>query len=192
METEDVMNNSDFLKMNRKQLAKTVSRLASIANKRIKRLQKLDVESPALLAVMESGGKFSTANKSLNQLRAEFKRVSKFLEYRTSTVSGFRAYRVRTLNRLGLTEETTSKELERDIWKAYRRIEEYSPAILKSYGSEEMQQYVSEQAQKGKSVDSVVEASISELNRWYERQYTDEWVNLNGANVFDMGENDLF
>lgn len=183
------MDNREFMGMSRKELAKEVRRLARNANRRISNLQRLSAESPALRYAMDTGGKFYTANKTLNQLRAEFKRVNQFLSYKTSTVAGFKQYRVDTLNRLGLTEQTTSKELENNIWKAYRRIEEYSPGIVKSYGSEEMQRFVSERAQKGKNVDTIVEASINELNEWYEREYSDEWAEFDASDIFDMGEN---
>lgn len=77
-----------FEKMTRAELAHEVSILASAANKRIKRLEAKDYNTPALRYTMEHGGKFSVKGKSKTQLLTEMKRAKGFIAAKTSTVSG--------------------------------------------------------------------------------------------------------
>lgn len=79
---------TQFEKMERPELAKEVSILASAANKRIKRLQQAGYNTPALRYTMEHGGKFSVKGKSHDELLEEIKRAKGFLAAKTSTVSG--------------------------------------------------------------------------------------------------------
>lgn len=84
------MSLRDFSQLNRSELRQAVSRLSSAANKRLKRLSESGVESLSARTVEQSGGKFSTRGKGLDELRAEFMRVKDFLKSSTSTVKGAR------------------------------------------------------------------------------------------------------
>ena len=79
--------------MDRPTLAKAVSRLASAANKRLKRFEGSELESPATKSVEKSGGKFGTRGKTLNQLRSEFIRAKNFLGNKTSTIKGYKQFK---------------------------------------------------------------------------------------------------
>lgn len=70
------------------QLKKETSRLASMANKRLVRLEKNELtELPAYKSWVQGGSiKFSVANKDYNQLQAEFWRLKNFLDNKTSLV----------------------------------------------------------------------------------------------------------
>lgn len=70
------------------QLKKETSRLASMANKRLVRLEKNELtELPAYQSWVEGGSiKFSVANKGYNQLQSEFWRLKNFLDNKTSLV----------------------------------------------------------------------------------------------------------
>ena len=70
------------------QLKKETSRLASMANKRLVRLEKNELtELPAYQSWVEGGSiKFSVANKNYNQLQSEFWRLKNFLDNKTSLV----------------------------------------------------------------------------------------------------------
>ena len=67
-----------------------VSRLAAIANKRIKRLEKNNLtDSPAYKKLTENGEpKFSVRGKDFNQVQKEYSRLKRFLESQTSTIRG--------------------------------------------------------------------------------------------------------
>ena len=67
-----------------------VSRLVSVANKRVRRLIKNNI--PITLKSYVSGGKFSVRGKSGNELLKEYDRVMDFLSRKTSTVKGYRQF----------------------------------------------------------------------------------------------------
>lgn len=65
------------------------SKLASLANKRVARLESNGLtDSPAYKAYIETGGKFGVRGKDHNQLQSEVARLKKFIESTTSTVKG--------------------------------------------------------------------------------------------------------
>lgn len=73
-----------------KSLKAEISRKASMANKRIKRLEQNKLtNTPAYRKYVKSGGhKFSVAGKDYNELQKELKRVDSFIDSKTSTVRG--------------------------------------------------------------------------------------------------------
>lgn len=73
-----------------KQLKKEISRKASMANKRLNRLEKNDLTSvPAYRQYVKGGGvKFSVKGKNYNELQAELARVNHFIDSKTSTIRG--------------------------------------------------------------------------------------------------------
>lgn len=73
-----------------RQLKQEISKKASMANKRLKRLEKNDLTNvPAYRQYVQGGGvKFSVKGKNYNQLQAELSRVNHFIDSKTSTVRG--------------------------------------------------------------------------------------------------------
>lgn len=73
-----------------KEFRTEASRLASMANKRIKRLENAGLtDSPAYKKYIESGGaKFSVRGKDHNELQKEVARMNQFLNSKTSTIRG--------------------------------------------------------------------------------------------------------
>lgn len=71
-----------------KELKKEVSRMASMANKRIKRLEKNELtDLPAYKSWEENGSiRFSVAGKDYNELQAEYWRLKNFIDNKTSLV----------------------------------------------------------------------------------------------------------
>lgn len=95
-----------FNKLNEKELRALTSRLVSAGNKRIRRLKEHDINSPALQGLGEEQA-FSTKlpsdvsnQQKVNKLREEFSRVRNFLTSETSTISGFKKYKDRTISRI--------------------------------------------------------------------------------------------
>ena len=69
---------------------KEITRLVSIANRRIKRLQGSGLaDAPALTRFVPERGRFSIKGLKGNELRTEVGRLRKFLEAQTSTVRGY-------------------------------------------------------------------------------------------------------
>ena len=106
-----------------------VSRLASMANKRIVRLENNGLqESPAYKKWVEDGGaKFSVRGKDYNQLQQELARVRTFVNAKTSTVRGLN----RTLKEMaentgikyGSVKELQSKA--KNFFELAQKIENY-------------------------------------------------------------------
>ena len=73
-----------------RQLKQEISKKASMANKRLKRLENNDLTNvPAYRQYVQGGGvKFSVKGKSYNELQAELSRVNHFINSKTSTVRG--------------------------------------------------------------------------------------------------------
>lgn len=94
------MGIDEFSHLSKTELRQAVSRLADAANKRLKRLSKSDVVSPAYMEAMDNGNKFSTRGKSEIELQIEFRRVSNFLQDKTSTIKGSREYMEETRKNL--------------------------------------------------------------------------------------------
>lgn len=71
-------------------LKNDISKLASMGNKRLRRLEKQGLtESPAYQKWVEQGGEyFSVKNKSWNELQKELARIRQFTNAKTSTVRG--------------------------------------------------------------------------------------------------------
>ena len=65
------------------------SRLASLANKRVARLEANDLtDSPAYQMYIKTGGKFGVKGKNHNELQHEVARLRRFIDAQTSTVKG--------------------------------------------------------------------------------------------------------
>lgn len=86
------MDADEFAHLSKTELRQAVSRLADAANKRMKRISKSDLVSPAYLEAIDNGGRFSTRGKSEIELQIEFRRVSNFLQDKTSTSKGAKEY----------------------------------------------------------------------------------------------------
>lgn len=73
-----------------KKFRQEASRQASLANKRVKRLEENGLQdSPAYQGYLASGGgKFSVKGKDYNEVQAELSRLRKFIDAKTSTVRG--------------------------------------------------------------------------------------------------------
>lgn len=76
-----------------KALRAQVSQLASMANKRLDRLEKNELTSSPAYQKWEQNGshRFSVGGKSYSEVQSEYWRVKDFLEMRTSSVTGTKA-----------------------------------------------------------------------------------------------------
>lgn len=76
----------------RRELANKVSEMARVANKRLDRLEKNNLEGQSAYKAWYDDGavRFSVKGKSYQELQREYWRVQKFLDAQTSTVKGAR------------------------------------------------------------------------------------------------------
>jgi len=180
MTIKDILNLdvADIMKMNKVELKKTVSKLASAANKRYKRMGETEFLTAAYYGVKRSGGKFSVAKKNLNDLRAEYTRVTSFLKNKQSTLRAAKKSYAEMSERLG--GNLTPSEYK-DLWEAYHLLEEAEPNFLKIDGSDRIQQFLRDIILQGdRDVDSLVAKGKAEIKRLYEETKNDK--------EFDMGE----
>lgn len=87
---------------------KEVSRKASLANKRLARLENNGLtDSPAYKKFMEGGGvRFSIRGKTGSELTKELIMINNFIEMKTSTVKGLNKVLKDTAERVGLNIRT--------------------------------------------------------------------------------------
>lgn len=120
----DIMNIDldTFNRLNESELRAITSRLVSAGNKRIRRLQKNDINTPAIQS-LGSEKKFSTKlststskQQRVNKLRSEFARARSFLASETSTIGGYKKFVKKTKERiadeLGMSVKQIDKKLD--------------------------------------------------------------------------------
>lgn len=174
----------DFRKFSRQELAKECRRYFDMANKRINRLESSKVLSPALHAVLNSGGKFYAKGADLKQLQHEYARCINFLNMGTSTVTTARQYERTIAEKLGGHKLSTDQKSL--LFKAFRTIEKTSPAGVQAYGSDRLIQYLAdeidsedENIMKGvgsQDWDAMIEKVIADVSVEYEKRM-DEFYN---------------
>lgn len=110
------LNQREIEKMSRKELARVVSDLRSVARKRIERMEKSEIYSPAYSAIIASGGIPTVKGMDLTQLKNEFKRYKHFIELKTSTVKGAKKYYEKSVKNF---ERLTGREFTADQMKYF-------------------------------------------------------------------------
>ncbi len=116
------LSNRQLTNLTRNELAKVVSKLASAANKRIKRLLQNNVPSPALIGRFERGKiHFSVKGKNVDELKKEYLEVKSYLSAETSTVKGARKVMNTVINTL---KNEKGIEITEDQYSAFFRIYE--------------------------------------------------------------------
>lgn len=116
-----------------KELRAEVSRMASMANKRLNRLENNNLTMlPAYQAWEQNGSiRFSVKGKDYNQLQAEFWRLKNFLDDRTSTVREANAFLREMAENTGIQynglEDLKNKSAR--YFELAEKIREYNQAI---------------------------------------------------------------
>jgi hypothetical protein len=126
MKVKEILQLSDVQinKMSRRELSQVTSILSSAANKRIARIEKAGVTSPAVANVKRHDGKFSVKGKNTNQLRSEFARARNFMQNATSSVRGAKQSAKQIEKNLGLGEtvKKVSKAMPSYLKKEHKRL----------------------------------------------------------------------
>lgn len=109
------MTETKFQSYSQSDQRKIVSRLVSAANKRIRSFERKGIESPAIMGVNETGGKFSIKGKDELGLLKELTRVRGFLRNPSSTIKGWQKVEKKTLEGLKQRGIEVDKEHISDI-----------------------------------------------------------------------------
>lgn len=153
----------------RTELAKVVTRLASAANKRIKRLQKSGVSSSALQAV---DGRFSVSGKNMAELKEEYKRVKSFLGAETSTVTGAKKVRANVIEgarKRGV--EISEKDYDK-FFRAYEELKKVDPSVQDKLMKYNVWGELTEQIKTGASMTDILIKMQENLGNIYEKRFS--------------------
>lgn len=159
---------------------KEATRLASMANKRVKRLEANDLtDSPAYKMYIETGGKFSVKGKSWNELQKELARLRKFINATTSTIKGTNQVLKEMADNIGVNyknyKELRAKsakffELSSKVEQYLRVVEDMASAI----GYQKIWEAINEYTQRANidladgetDIDAMVETISKELAKY--------------------------
>ena len=110
-------------------LKKEVSRMASMANKRLKRLERNELtDLPAYQSWVKDGAvKFSVKGKDYNQLQSEFWRLKRFLDNKTSLVREANKYLIEMAENTGIKYNSLAelKTKSKEFFRLADKIKEY-------------------------------------------------------------------
>lgn len=171
------MEMDDLMRLSRADLAKLTQTVAKNVERRAKNVAKNVPESPALRSLEQSGGaKITTREKDLNALRSEFIRGVNFLQSKTSSVKGAKAFRSR-MREIAAGDRPMTPTQEKAFWSAIGKfIEAFGPETVKQFGSDQLfDQIRTEIANEGNTdPDEIISALYEETKE---------------MRAFDYGEN---
>lgn len=187
----------DFFKHGNKKIEKVrnyrkeVSRKASIANKRLRRLEEKGLKTPAYEKWLNDGGKyFSVRGKSYNEIQSELARIENYLESATSTVSGAKKVVKDMMTNIGW-EKTKIKDAFKDFEKMQRetknffelasKIEQYYRTVedsASSIGYQKIWEAINKYIEQNKrsldvstdEVESLSEDIVNAMKEWDEKK----------------------
>lgn len=123
---------SRIMSMSKNELRLAVQQLSMESNKRLSYFKKRGISSPATAYIKKHGGKFTSKNKDIKQLRAEFQRAKGFLETETGTIKGYREWESKVAETLkknaGIDYNSLTEVQKRKFWKVYAKLEELDQA----------------------------------------------------------------
>ena len=168
--TVKVQNKSQFDAKHR-QLRQEASRLVSMANKRLKRMEEQNLlESPAYKKWIEDGGqKFGIRGKSKEEVKQEVARLNDFLKKQTSTVTGAKQYFKNVADKVGIKDFNGFPDLQRKLnnfFETTAKVKEYlqnSKEIGVSIGYQKVWEEVSNYVQEINSELEMTEQDVLKI-----------------------------
>lgn len=171
----DIVSGDEFkagVKQSQAEFRKEVSRLASLANKRLQRLESAELtDSPAYKKWVENGSvKFGVKGKTYNQLQSEMARLNMFINAQTSTIRGINSnlkeMAANTGIKYGTLKELRSKaanffELSSKVEQYLRTVNDMASAI----GYNKIWEVINEYVEREKIDLSEAENNIDELSK---------------------------
>ncbi len=174
----------EFNKLKESDLRHLTSRLVSASNKRIRRLEKHDLNTPAYQQLGKTKSfstklpKGTSSQQRVNRLRAEFSRARNFLASETSTIAGYKSFVDRTEERLskelGIGKDVVSRKLDVNrLFDILHRAQ--SSGIVPSYrgsrGSLQARNLIAEKLLEDPDIDS------EDLMSWVEERMDEYYEN---------------
>ncbi len=186
------LSTAQLEEMSRAELARAVSTVASVANKRIKRLYNygLDTSDVPALKMGSHPNRFSVAGKNKDELMNELVSINQFMEDKTSTVSGLKEVVGEIAERLGIGDKRTInlieiKELGRTLAN-FKQMVEYTPDVQEKIWKYKIVKSVQENIEGANLSESEIRSRLEELyGKWYEVQQTDDLID---SDFFEVEE----
>ena len=174
------------------------SRLASMANKRIERLEKNNLtDSPAYKRYIKDGGqRFGVKGKSHNQVQAEVARLNRFLNSETSTVRGVNSVLKNMAENTGIEYKnlTDLKEKSSKFFELASKVEQYLRTVddmASAIGYQKIWEVINEYVSDGEinlsdskaDIDSMIEKVTNAIKEYDEPlkdriNTTNEWYKV--------------
>lgn len=159
-----------------REFRKEATRLMSMANKRLKRLEKNDLtDSPAYQEFLKGGTpKFSVKGKDYNELQKEVARMNRFLNSQTSTIRGINSTLKDMANNTGIKyknlTELRSKakqffELSSKVEQYLRTVEDMASAIGYQKIWEAVNRYIEDSSRQIDVSEMDIEQAIFEISK---------------------------
>lgn len=194
---DELMSLDNLYQLDKDSSKAVLNRLVSAANKRLRRLMKLDIPSPALIQRRE-GASGATGNgvtvnmkltktkkmkikmfsskglKTTNEVRSQIRHVQNFLKSDTSTVKGYRKYRNGIVDRMG--REFKNKSEEKRFWKVYEMLKDkYGGEIYEVYRSDQVQKWLLEES-GGRRMNrkDLYDSMVIRMNEEYQKKIDKE------------------
>lgn len=165
------MNIYDLNKMKFPNLKEAVKKITNRARAKYYRLIKAEsvYTSPAITQMEETGGIFSAAGKTRQELLHEAKRAMRFMEDKTSTPSGAKKFYDSVKQGFEKAGVDMSSATPRDIdnfFKVYQKALDHYPGVANVNNKYEVFSAISERMKEGyRSIDQVIADVEAQLER---------------------------
>ena len=177
-----------FNKLKESDLRAITSRLVSAGNKRIRRLEKHDVNSPALQGLGKEKSfstklsKDTSKQQRVNKLREEFARARSFLTSETSTIKGYNAFVKKTKERIANELNFNSAQMDKlNVGRLFDLLHKaQQKGLVASYrgskGSEQARNIIAEILIDNPNVDenTMFDWLEEQLNEKYEEEESED------------------
>lgn len=177
-------------KMTEPELRSVVTRLASAANKRVRRIAAKGIETPATRTAETSGGFFTGKGKTLPQLRTEYKRVKGFLQSETSSLTGYKKFIKRFDKKLEKIRTKKKKKKDSVTGGAPEKKKTQKEDTQKKGKKVVSEDDIKEQHDKYDKVFRAVER-LKELNPWLVESYGSQMIAATEEYINDNPDEDL-
>lgn len=179
---QDVASNPNYYQASKSDISSAVSKLAAVANKRLKRLENVGIDYGKDFAVEERIAgvkKFGAKGKNLGELRSEFKRLVGFLKSPISTLTGRKEEFYQAKKRVWQHstpkeremmggQEPTRKEAYKEYIESQKRKQEHKKAYDEKWGVES--QYFIDEAEMFDEVSRLFQ--VARNRGWMARSAT--------------------
>lgn len=161
------MGLNEFNKLKESQLRSLTNKLVSAANKRVRRFEAAGEKSPALSKV-EQEGRFSTRNKTFNELRQEFARTRRFLQSETGNLRGAKRVQNQVINNLNRSGVNITRDQYNAFFDAYEKLKQQNPEVAERRFKYMAMKEISDRINDDADPAAVAEALVNDFNSIYE------------------------